>query len=105
MAERLREIAGHLLPARRGRVNPRVVKRKMSGFKVKRDEHRKPVPPQPNPAEAETIAPHWRTATTTQPKRTKDSSPDPQVTGIGPSLDLSPGWRPGLIGFGLVSGG
>ncbi|WP_425300868.1 hypothetical protein [Nocardia wallacei] len=38
LAEGLREIARHLLPTRRGRTNPRVVKRKMSSFKVKRDK-------------------------------------------------------------------
>jgi hypothetical protein len=31
-----------LLPARRPRSNPRVVKRKMSPYAVKRAEHRKP---------------------------------------------------------------
>jgi len=74
LTEGLREIARHLLPPRRGRVNPRVIKRKMSGFKVKRDEHRKPVPPQPNPTEAVTIAPHWRT-TPTSPKSKSSRKP------------------------------
>lgn len=36
----LRDIARHLLPERDNRVNPRVVKRKMSKFKLKREEHR-----------------------------------------------------------------
>lgn len=35
----LRDIARHRLPARRNRVNPRVVKRKMSNFLKKRPEH------------------------------------------------------------------
>jgi hypothetical protein len=34
-----RDIARHLLPARRHRTNPRVVKRKMSNFRLKRAEH------------------------------------------------------------------
>jgi hypothetical protein len=73
----VREIACHLLPPRRGRVNPRVVKRKMSGFKVKRDEHRKPFPPHPNPTEAVTIAPHWRTTPTSPPAKTTTKQRDP----------------------------
>lgn len=36
----LRDIARHSLPPRRQRTNPRVVKRKMSNFKLKRPEHR-----------------------------------------------------------------
>ncbi len=39
-ARLLREIARHQLPARDGRCNPRVVRRKMSNFDVKRDKHR-----------------------------------------------------------------
>ena len=35
----LDDMADELLPARRDRVNPRVVKRKMSNFKLKRPEH------------------------------------------------------------------
>jgi hypothetical protein len=41
----LRDIARQPLPPRRLRTNPRVVKRKMSNFKLKRPEHRSP--PQP----------------------------------------------------------
>lgn len=42
----LREIAAKRLPARRLRSNPRVVKRKMSNFKLKRAEHYQPPTPQ-----------------------------------------------------------
>jgi hypothetical protein len=35
----LADTADELLPARRERINPRVVKRKMSNFKLKRAEH------------------------------------------------------------------
>ncbi len=38
-ARLLRDIANKLLPPRRTRTNPRVVKRKMSNFKLKRPEH------------------------------------------------------------------
>jgi len=41
----LRDMATDLLPARRHRSNPRVVKRKMSKFKLKRPEHRRPPRP------------------------------------------------------------
>jgi len=41
-ARLLRDIARGRLPARRQRSNPRVVKRKMSKFPLKRDEHRHP---------------------------------------------------------------
>lgn len=41
----LREIAAKPLPPRRLRSNPRVVKRKMSNFKLKRAEHRRPPKP------------------------------------------------------------
>jgi hypothetical protein len=42
----LREIAAKELPARDLRTNPRVVKRKMSNFKLKRAEHYQPPKPQ-----------------------------------------------------------
>lgn len=45
-ARRLREIAAKQLPERRLRINARVVKRKMSNFKLKRPEHWQPPPPQ-----------------------------------------------------------
>jgi len=41
----LTEIAAARLPARRPRSNPRVVKRKMSDFPLKRPEHRRPPKP------------------------------------------------------------
>jgi hypothetical protein len=41
------ELLDELLPARRRRSNPRVVKRKMSNFAVKRKEHRNPPTPPP----------------------------------------------------------
>ncbi|WP_460060665.1 hypothetical protein [Streptomyces sp. YKOK-I1] len=62
LAEGLHEIARHLLPLRRRRFNPRAIKRKMSNFGAKRDEHRRPPQPDRSPAEAVAIAPHWRTA-------------------------------------------
>jgi hypothetical protein len=44
----LRDIVRHALPLRRNRTQPRVVKRKMSNFKLKRPEHRTlPQPSQP----------------------------------------------------------
>jgi hypothetical protein len=46
MARMLREIAAKRLPERRLRINARVVKRKMSNFKLKRPEHWHPPPPQ-----------------------------------------------------------
>ena len=42
----LRDMAAKLLPARRARVNARVIKRKMSNFKLKRPEHYQPPKPQ-----------------------------------------------------------
>lgn len=46
------EILFELLPARRLRSNPRVVKRKMSGFGVKRAHHRDWPQPRCKPREA-----------------------------------------------------
>jgi len=58
----LRDIASKRLPKRRRRSNPRVVKRKMSNFKLKRPEHR----PWPRPArsfrEAIELKPYQPTA-------------------------------------------
>ena len=42
----VREIATKLLPPRRARSNARVVKRKMSNFKLKREEHYQPPIPE-----------------------------------------------------------
>src|SRR5438876_4788969 len=41
----LAEIAEDVLPARRNRINPRVIKRKMSDWRKKRPEHRRSPPP------------------------------------------------------------
>ncbi|MGH7511152.1 MAG: hypothetical protein ACREMZ_17065 [Gemmatimonadales bacterium] len=46
------ELLFETLPSRRLRANPRVVKRKMSNFAVKRAEHRHPPRPTRAPAEA-----------------------------------------------------
>jgi len=54
MRRGLTEILRGLLPERRLRANPRVVKRKMSQWAVKRAEHRHW--PRPDPPPAETIA-------------------------------------------------
>jgi hypothetical protein len=43
----LTEIAAERLPPRRERCNPRVVKRKMSNFKLRRARHANPPKPQP----------------------------------------------------------
>jgi hypothetical protein len=44
----LKDIARYRLPERANRSNPRVVKRKMSKFKLKRDSHRRwPQPSKP----------------------------------------------------------
>jgi hypothetical protein len=40
-------VAADRLPPRRDRHNPRVVKRKMSNFKLKRPEHARPPRPRP----------------------------------------------------------
>jgi hypothetical protein len=49
----LRDIVRHMLPLRRNRTHPRVVKRKMSNFKLKHPEHR--VLPQPTQPFAEVV--------------------------------------------------
>ncbi|MGK5447098.1 hypothetical protein [Streptomyces radiopugnans] len=64
-----------MLPPRRRRSNPRVVKRKMSNFGVKRAEHRTWPQPTRDPADAVTIAPHWRTAPINPPTKTRPSKP------------------------------
>jgi hypothetical protein len=43
----LTEVAAERLPPRRERHNPRVVKRKMSNYKLKRSEHANPPKPRP----------------------------------------------------------
>ena len=49
----LSEIGEEVLPPRRNRINPRVIKRKMSNWRKKRPEHRHY--PQPTKEFAETI--------------------------------------------------
>ena len=53
----LQEIAAKRLPARRARSNARVVKRKMSNFKLKREEHLGPAKPQGRFADAVQVQP------------------------------------------------
>ena len=60
----LREILARLLPMRRRRSNPRVVKRKMSNYALKRTEHQPWPQPAHDPDEAVRIAPHYRTVST-----------------------------------------
>ena len=43
----LKEVAAERLPPRRERCNPRVVKRKMSNYKLKRPQHANPPKPRP----------------------------------------------------------
>jgi len=43
----LSEVAAERLPPRRERCNPRVVKRKMSNYKLKRPAHANPPKPRP----------------------------------------------------------
>jgi len=54
------EILARLLPIRRRRSNPRVVKRKMSSFGLKRTVHREWPRPTRDPADAVRIAPPYR---------------------------------------------
>jgi len=49
------ELLFELLPPRRLRANPRVVKRKMSNYAVKRAEHRDPRKPTRRPKDAITL--------------------------------------------------
>lgn len=49
------EILFEVLPPRRLRANPRVIKRKMSKFRVKRAEHRRWPQPTRSPVEAVVI--------------------------------------------------
>ena len=55
----LKDIARHRLPGREGRINPRVVKRKMSNFRLKRAEHQHW--PQPSVPFREAVAVTLRT--------------------------------------------
>lgn len=54
---------------RRRRSNARVVKRKMSNFGVKRAKHQLWPQPIRDPAEAVSIAPHYRTVPINQPTK------------------------------------
>lgn len=57
MTRLLREIAAKQLPERRTRSNARVVKRKMSNFKLKRPEHLQPPKPQGSFSDAVVVQP------------------------------------------------
>ncbi|MBB4710760.1 hypothetical protein BJ965_000642 [Streptomyces luteogriseus] len=65
----VREILARLLPRRRRRSNPRVVKRKMSNYKLKRIPHRNWPQPTRDPAEAVGIAPHCRAVSANKQRR------------------------------------
>jgi hypothetical protein len=60
LAGGVQEILARLLPIRRRRSNPRVVKRKMSSFPLKRTRHRDWPRPTRDPAEAFRIASPYR---------------------------------------------
>jgi hypothetical protein len=62
-ARLLLDIAAKRLPARRPRSNPRVVKRKMSNFKLKRTEHYRP--PKPQRSFRDALVPGWDSGITT----------------------------------------
>jgi hypothetical protein len=62
-ARLLLDIAAKRLPARRPRSNPRVVKRKMSNFKLKRAEHYRP--PKPQRSFRDAIVVWWDSGITT----------------------------------------
>jgi hypothetical protein len=59
----LTDIAAKRLPARRPRSNPRVIKRKMSNFKLKRIEHARP--PKPSRPFRDAIVVQWEPGTGT----------------------------------------
>ena len=58
MRQAVAEVLRHLLPPRRLRSFPRVVKRKMSNFALKRDRHRHWPQPTKRPGEAVVIVAH-----------------------------------------------
>jgi hypothetical protein len=70
LARITREIAERLLPARRLRAFPRVVKRKMSNFGVKRARHRGWPQPTPPPAQAVVTVGSSKPAPVRRPRRT-----------------------------------
>ena len=57
MRQAVAEVLRHLLPPRRLRSAPRVVKRKMSNFALKRDRHRHWPQPTKPPEEAVVLVP------------------------------------------------
>lgn len=61
IAQCLREITERLLPARRLRSNPRVIKRKMSNWALKRAEHHSP--PRPDTPTVRLVGPTRATST------------------------------------------
>jgi hypothetical protein len=67
----LRDIARHRLPEREGRINPRVVKRKMSNFRLKRAEHQHW--PQPSVPFREAVAISHRATVPALPLKLKSS--------------------------------
>src|SRR5215211_4783529 len=67
ISDTLTELLRHLLPSRRLRSNPRVVKRKMSNFGVKRATHRRWPQPTRTPAEALVLLPASRPVGTRRP--------------------------------------
>ncbi|MFJ9679902.1 hypothetical protein ACIRP2_17810 [Streptomyces sp. NPDC101194] len=73
LAGGLQEISRHLLPACRRCFNPRASNRKMSGFGVKRDEHRHSPQPARSPARVVAIAPYWRKALATHQRRSHEA--------------------------------
>ena len=74
------EIAERLLPTRRLRALPRVVKRKMSNFGVKRARHRAWPQPALPPAQAVVIVAASKPAPVRRPRRTTTTSRSPTST-------------------------
>jgi hypothetical protein len=67
LSRALAEIQRHLLK-RRPRSNPRVIKRKMSNWQLKRAGHRSPPQPSQRPADSITIVAATKTAPTSRRK-------------------------------------
>ena len=70
VAQALREIHERLLPPRRQRPNPRVIKRKMANWKLKRAEHRHPLHPETPPSSSPSRL---------EPSQSADTSPKSPV--------------------------
>jgi len=81
----LADIAAVRLPERRARINPRVVKQKMSNFKLKRAEHYQPPKPTKSFREAVVIQPE----AADEPPVVLELLPDPLWSGAA-LLDLRP---------------